>query len=78
MVGYELYDQAIGSAVTNASISSRPVGDFYPSNLLSNKRGTQNVTLPTFGDQIAGYALHPAPLSMPALVLLQGPRMPLL
>ena len=55
MVGYQLFDNAIGSGVTNRSISTRAVGDFYPSNLLSNKRGTLNVTLPTFGDQISTY-----------------------
>lgn len=52
-VGYDLYDCAIGSAVTNSSISYHGVGDFYPSSLLSNKRGAINVTLPTFSDQIA-------------------------
>ena len=70
LVGYELHDQAVGSAVTNASISFRPVGDFYPSNLISNKRGTQNVTLPTFDDQIAGCAPPARRLFRPCLMLL--------
>jgi hypothetical protein len=52
-VGYVLYDRAIGSAVTNRSVSYHGVGDFYPNGLLSNKRGALNVTLPTFSDQIA-------------------------
>ena len=52
MVGYELHDQAIGSAVTNASISSLPVGDFYPNSRAPNKQGLQAVPLPTFQDEI--------------------------
>jgi hypothetical protein len=52
MTGYELHDQAVGSSVTNASISYHGVGDFYPSSLLSNKKGARNVTLPTFSDSI--------------------------
>ena len=69
MVGYELHDQAIGSGVVNASISFRPVGDFYPSNLISNKRGTQNVTLPTFDDQITGCCLQiPLPVACTGVV----------
>jgi len=52
-VGYELDDQAVGSSVTNASISYHGVGDFYPSALLSNKKGARNVTLPTFSETVA-------------------------
>ena len=52
MVGYTLVDNAVGSALTNKSMSYHDVGDFYPSNLISNKRGAQNVTLPTLADQI--------------------------
>ncbi|KAK9918501.1 hypothetical protein WJX75_004512 [Coccomyxa subellipsoidea] len=55
MTGYELHDQAVGSSVTNASISYHGVGDFYPSSLLSNKKGARNVTLPTFSDSITSY-----------------------
>ncbi|EIE18330.1 hypothetical protein COCSUDRAFT_60297 [Coccomyxa subellipsoidea C-169] len=55
MTGYELNDQAVGSSVTNRSISYHGVGDFYPSSLLSNKKGARNVTLPLFSDSIAAY-----------------------
>ncbi|BDA51463.1 probable phosphatidylcholine-sterol acyltransferase at N-terminal half [Coccomyxa sp. Obi] len=55
MTGYELNDEAVGSSVTNRSISYHGVGDFYPSSLLSNKKGAINVTLPTFSDSIAAY-----------------------
>ncbi len=53
MTGYELHDEAVGSSVTNRSISYHGVGDFYPSSLLSNKKGAINVTLPLFSDSIA-------------------------
>ena len=59
LVGYELVDHAIGSALTNKTLSFHDVGDFYPSNLLSNKRGAQNVTLPTLTDQIDMCAAQP-------------------
>lgn len=52
-MGYELVDLAVGAAVTQKSISQHGVGDFYPNNLLSNKRGALNVTLPTLADQIS-------------------------
>lgn len=56
LVGYTLVDHAIGSALTNQSLSFHDVGDFYPSNLISNKRGAQNVTLPTLTGQIDMWA----------------------
>lgn len=52
MTGYELHDEAVGSSVTNRSISYHGVGDFYPSSLLGNKKGAINVTLPTFLDSV--------------------------
>ena len=53
LVGYDLFDNAVGSAVTNKSISYKGVGDFYPNDFLSNKRGALNVSLPTFTEQVA-------------------------
>ena len=45
-------DMAVGSSTTNKSTSFHGVGDFYPSSLLSNKRGARNVTLPTFNEAV--------------------------
>ena len=50
--GYELIDMAVGSSTTNKTTSFHGVGDFYPSSLLSNKRGARNVTLPTFNEAV--------------------------
>jgi len=50
--GFELLDMAVGSSTTNKSTSFHGVGDFYPSSLLSNKRGARNVTLPTFNEAV--------------------------
>ncbi|CAL5229525.1 g12865 [Coccomyxa viridis] len=46
---------AIGSSTTNKSTSFHGVGDFYPSSLLSNKRGANNVTLPTLNEAVKSF-----------------------
>lgn len=43
---------AIGSSTTNKTTSFHGVGDFYPSSLLSNKRGARNVSLPTLTEAV--------------------------
>ncbi len=50
--GFQLVDMAIGSSTTNKTTSFHGVGDFYPSSLLSNKRGARNVSLPTLNEAV--------------------------
>jgi hypothetical protein len=48
--------------VTNQSNTIFSVGDFWPDDLLSNKKGTQDVVLPTLADQVEGcVARHHCP-----------------
>ena len=50
--GFQQLEMAIGSSTTNKTTSFHGVGDFYPSSLLSKKKGARNVTLPTLSEAV--------------------------